>query len=401
MNYLNSNASPIVTIKVMGIGGGGNNAVNRMIASGVEGAYFVAVNTDKQTLLMNRAETRLQIGEKMTKGQGAGSDPEIGQKAAEESEAKIREVLEGTDLLFITAGMGGGTGTGAAPIIAKIAKDMGIITVAVVTKPFDFEGPVKMANAEKGIESLKKYVDTIMVIPNAKLSKILPKNTTALQAFMYADDALRQGIQGISDIITKPNMIKVDFADIKKVVKNKGVAHMGVGRGKGENKMLDAIQQAIASPLLETSIEGATGLIYNIRYCVTLSLFELDEASDLIRKIVSPSCNIIHGDGADEALDDEVEVTVIATGFEESKNAGLYTSKPSGVPFGDYNQETYDKYKQKSGELVDSAVQEAAEMLFGKQKETKAENAPSSLIKEDTEDDDEIPPFLKRLREKK
>lgn len=396
----NSNASPIVSIKVVGVGGAGNNAVNRMIASGVKGAQFISVNTDKQMLLMNKAQIRLQIGEKMTKGQGAGSDPFIGKKAAEESESAIRDVLKDTDLLFITAGMGGGTGTGAAPVIASIAKDMGILTVAIVTKPFEFEGQYRMHNAEVGIDELKKIVDTIVVIPNSKLSKILPRNTSALQAFMYADDVLRQGIQGISDIIVKPNMINLDFADIKKILQNKGVAHMGIGHGKGENKMMEAVQQAVASPLLETSIEGATGLLFNIRYCVDFPLVELDEMCSLIRKAVSPNCNIIHGNGADDSLVDEVEITVIATGFGDgtpsvAEQAYGNFSQEKVEPF-NYSKQSYAEFKEKSAE-PNREANEAASNLF-----TRSEKpAISSIVQSDSEEeDDDIPPFLKRLRKK-
>lgn len=393
MNLLNSDGTPIVSIKVMGVGGGGNNAVNRMIASGVKGAKFIAVNTDKQMLLMNKADEKLQIGVKMTRGQGAGSDPEVGKKAAEESEDAIKKVLENTDLLFITAGMGGGTGTGAAPVIAKIAKEMGIVTVAIVTKPFQFEGQVKMRNAEAGIEELRKYVDTIVIIPNAKLTKILPKNTSALQAYMYADDVLRQGIQGISDIITRPNMINVDFADIKKVVKGKGRAHMGIGHGKGEHKMMDAVQEAIASPLLETSIEGATGLIYNVRYCLDLPMSELNEVSELIEKIVSPDCNIIHGNGADETLVDEVEITVIATGFDENKGSQLNSDG-----FKSFNSEGFEEFKNRN-QNDNSEIQAAAEKIFKNNAEIENRtDRLSSLIKDDEESD--IPPFLRLLRDK-
>lgn len=394
MNLLNSDGTPIVSIKVLGVGGGGNNAINRMIASGVKGAKFIAVNTDKQVLLMNKADEKLQIGVKMTRGQGAGSDPEIGKRAAEESEEAIRKVLDGTDLLFITAGMGGGTGTGAAPVIAKIAKDMGIVTVAIVTKPFHFEGQIKMRNAEAGIAELRKYVDTIVIIPNAKLTKILPKNVSALQAFMYADDVLRQGIQGISDIIVKPNMINVDFADIKKVIKGKGIAHMGIGHGKGENKMMEAVQEAIASPLLETSIEGATGLIYNVRYCLDLPMSELDEVSELIEKIVSPNCNIIHGNGADETLVDEVEITVIATGFEENKQDSQNGAEQR-------NFESLEDFKNRTNESSNEEIENVAEKIFKNATVENRTDKLSSLIQNEYEDEDDIPPFLKKLRDKK
>ena len=252
--YSNNNISPVASIKVIGVGGGGNNAVNRMINANITSAQFVAINTDKQALLMSKAELRLQIGEKLTRGLGAGADPDIGQKAAEESKASISELLKDCDLVFITAGMGGGTGTGAAPIVAQLAKEMGILTIAVVTKPFGFEGKRRMENADRGIENLRKYVDTLVIIPNDKLLKLVPKGTPIVEAFRYADDVLRQGIQGISDLIVQPNMINLDFADVRSIMKNKGLAHMGIGRGKGENKTIEAVRQAVSSPLLETTI---------------------------------------------------------------------------------------------------------------------------------------------------
>lgn len=308
-------STPICKIKVIGVGGGGNNAVNRMIYAGITSASFVAINTDKQALLMSKAESRLQIGEQLTRGLGAGADPEIGRKAAEESKELIQEILKDTDLVFVTAGMGGGTGTGAAPVVANIAKEMGILTIAVVTKPFRFEGKKRMENAENGIKELKNVVDTLVVIPNDKLLTIVPKNTPIIDAFKTADDVLRQGIQGISDLIVTSSLINLDFADVKAIMKNKGLAHMGLGRGKGENRTIEAVRQAVSSPLLETTIEGATGIILNIKGSPNLTLDEVYESADLVKEVVDPSCNIIFGSGIDPKMDDEVEITVIATGF--------------------------------------------------------------------------------------
>ncbi len=312
----NNNATSVVKIKVLGVGGGGNNAVNRMIDANVQSAEFVAINTDKQALLVSKADKRLQVGERLTKGQGAGAVPEIGRKAAEESKASITEILKGSDLVFITAGMGGGTGTGAAPVIAQIAKELGILTVGIVTKPFQFEGKQRMEKAEKGIAELKKYVDTIVVIPNERLLTILPEKTTLLESFRYADDVLRQGIQGIADLIVFPGMINLDFADVVTVMKNRGMAHMGIGRGKGENKTLEAVRQAVASPLIETTIEGATGVVLNIKGGNDITLREVSEAANMVREVIDPSCNLIFGSSIDPEMRDEVEITIIATGFK-------------------------------------------------------------------------------------
>lgn len=314
--YNNINVGPVANIKVIGVGGGGNNAVNRMIDANITSAQFIAINTDKQALLLSKADHRLQIGEKLTRGLGAGADPEVGQKAAEESKASISEILKECDLVFITAGMGGGTGTGAAPVVAQIAKEMGILTIAVVTKPFGFEGRRRLENAEKGLENLRKYVDALVIIPNDKLLKLVPQKTPIIEAFLYADDVLRQGIQGISDLIVTPSLINLDFADVRSVMKNTGLAHMGIGHAKGENKTIEAVRQAVSSPLLETKIEGATGVIINVKGGLDLPLDEVYEAANLVREVVDPSCNIIFGSGIDESMNDEVEITIIATGFQ-------------------------------------------------------------------------------------
>ncbi len=316
MDQQDFNSTSVVKIKVLGVGGGGNNAVNRMIDANVASAEFVAINTDKQALLISKANKRLQIGERLTGGKGAGGIPEIGRKSAEESKTSITEVLKGADLVFITAGMGGGTGTGAAPVIAQIAKELGILTVGIVTKPFAFENRKRMENAEKGIAELKKYVDTIVIIPNERLATILPEKITLVDAFRYADDVLRQGIQGISDLIVFPGMINLDFADIETIMKNRGLAHMGIGRGKGENKTLEAVRQAVASPLIETTIEGATGVVLNIKGGSDITLREVTEAANMVKEVIDPSCNLIFGSSIDPEMHDEVEITIIATGFK-------------------------------------------------------------------------------------
>lgn len=313
--------SGMARIMVVGVGGGGNNAVNRMIAAGIESAEFVAVNTDAQALLLSNAKTKLQIGEKLTRGLGAGADPNIGTKAAEESRDAIKAALEGVNLVFITAGMGGGTGTGAAPVIASICRELNILTVAVVTKPFQFEGKRRMSNALQGIERLREYVDTLLVIPNDKLLTIMPKGTPIVKAFQEADDVLRKGIQGISDLIVTPALINLDFADVRNVMKNTGLAHMGVGVGSGENRAIAAVKEAVNSPLLETSIVGANGVILNVTGDLNMSLDEVNEACRLVQEVVSDSANIIFGAGINDELRDQIVVTLIATGFKNNEQA--------------------------------------------------------------------------------
>ena len=307
-------------IKVVGVGGGGNNAVNRMIDAGVKGVEFLVFNTDRQALKNSNAETKIQLGEKITKGLGAGANPEIGEQAAEESLDEIREALDGADMVFITAGMGGGTGTGAAPVIADVAKELGLLTVGVVTKPFTFEGRKRAKSAELGINALKGKVDTLVIIPNDRLLSIADKKTSFSQAFEMADDILKQGIQGISDLISVPNLINLDFADVKTIMYDKGIAHMGIGRASGDDRATEAAKLAINSPLLETSIEGAKSVLLNITAGSDLGIFEVNEAADLIRDCVSEDANIIFGAGIDESLKDEVKVTVIATEFDQYKD---------------------------------------------------------------------------------
>ena len=319
-------------IKVVGVGGGGCNAVNSMVDSNVSSAEFIAVNTDNQALLLSRANRTLQIGEKLTKGLGAGSDPNMGEAAAEESKEEIAEMLQGTDLLFIASGMGGGTGTGAASVIARIARELGILTVAVVTKPFSFEGRVRNENANKGVINLKKYVDTLVIIPNDKLLQFLPAQTGMLDAFKVADDMLKQGIVGIVDIIATPSHINLDFADVNTVMRNQGLAHMGIGRAKGENRIIEAVRQAVSSPLLETTIEGAKSVILNVTGGKDLMLSEANEAAVLVQGIIDASANIIFGTTIDDSMVDEVKITVIATGFnsvkEDVRDAAIAEVKP-------------------------------------------------------------------------
>lgn len=325
------------TIKVIGVGGAGNNAVNRMVDSGIEGVEFVTVNTDRQALLLSKAGTKIQIGEKITRGLGAGANPDIGAQSAEESKAELAEVLRGADMVFVTAGMGGGTGTGAAPVVAQAAKEMGILTIGVVTKPFTFEGKKRLSQAERGIESLKGKVDTLVVIPNDKLLQIIDRKTSIIEAFKMADDILRQGVQGISDLIAIPGLVNLDFADVKTIMLNTGMAHMGIGRASGENRAEDAAKQAIQSPLLETSIEGARGVIINITGGTNLGLHEVNTAAELVQRSVDPEANIIFGAVIDESLDEDIVITVIATGFEKEPGVG------TNIPVGEIVDKAWDK----------------------------------------------------------
>ncbi len=322
------------SIKVVGVGGAGTNAVNRMVDSGLRGVEFIAVNTDKQALALSKATNKIQIGEKLTKGLGAGANPEIGKRAAEESREELASIMKGADLVFVTCGMGGGTGTGAAPVIAEIARDMGILTIGVVSKPFMFEGRQRMKNAENGIEALKANVDTLVVVPNDRLLQIVSKGTTMTEAFKIADDTLRQGIQGISDLIAVPAMINLDFADVRTVMESRGLAHMGIGSGTGENRMVEAAKQAVSSPMLETSIDGARAVLINITGSPDTSIIEVNEAAQLITQAADPEANIIFGAGIDESLEDEVHITVIATGFEKTP----FPDKKGANPFARKNE---------------------------------------------------------------
>ena len=310
----------VVSIKVIGVGGGGNNVVNRMVRTGTKGVDFIAVNTDKQALEASSATNKIQIGEKLTNGKGAGADPEVGRKAAEENRKQISEILEGTDMVFITAGMGGGTGTGAAPIVADIAKEMGILTIGVVTKPFKFEGMRRMRQAEAGIAELREKVDSLVIIPNERLKLASDQKITMVNAFEIADDVLQQAVQSISDLIKNTGFINLDFADVSAVMKDAGRAHMGVGRAAGKNKAEDAAKMAISSPLLETSINGARGVLINVTGSMDIGLEEVETAANLVQEAAHPEANIIFGAAFDETLEDEIRVTVIATGFEENQS---------------------------------------------------------------------------------
>ncbi len=317
MDDLNYNMDGTATIKVIGVGGAGNNAVNRMIEAGIKNVEFIVLNTDKQDLNKSKATTKLQIGEKLTRGLGAGANPDIGTQAAEENKAEIAEIIKGADMVFVTAGMGGGTGTGAAPVVAQCAKELGILTIGVVTKPFTFEGKKRLAQAERGIASLKGKVDTLVVIPNDKLLQVIDRKTSMIEAFRMADDVLRQGVQGISDLIAVPGLINLDFADVKTIMLNQGMAHMGIGIASGENRAEDAAKQAIQSPLLETSIEGARGIIINITGGSDVGLLEANTAAELVQRSADPEANIIFGAVTDDSMGDEIKITVIATGFEK------------------------------------------------------------------------------------
>ena len=360
-------------IKVIGCCGGGNNAVNIMIIEGLKNVEFIAINTDKQALMLSHATQKIQIGDKLTKGLGAGANPEIGQKAAEESKEEISQAIKGADMVFITAGMGGGTGTGAAPVVAEIAKSMGVLTVGVVTKPFPFEGRKRMLHAELGIRNLKQRVDTLVTIPNERLLTMVDKKTTLLESFKMADDILRQGVQGISDLITIPGLVNLDFADVKTVMLDKGLAHMGVGRGNGDNRAQEAAKQAISSPLLETSIVGATGVLLNVTGGADLGLLEITEAAEIVQEAADPDANIIFGAVIDENLKDEIRITVIATGFEKEKG----------------------EREREIDEVRPSYTQEEVERPRRVKKEVLDEVAPS---RDFNDDDLEIPAFLRKQR---
>ncbi len=381
----------LASIKVIGVGGAGNNAVNRMVQYGLRGVEFIAVNTDKQALYLSQATQRIQIGEKLTRGLGAGANPEIGQRAAEESRDDIAAAIKGSDMVFVTAGMGGGTGTGAAPVIASISRELGILTVGVVTKPFSFEGRQRTINAEHGIAELQGNVDTLVIIPNDRLLLVVGKGTSILDAFRMSDDVLRQGIQGISDLIAVPSLINLDFADVKTVMQNSGVAHMGIGLGTGENRALDAAKQAVQSPMLETSIDGAQAVLFNITGGANMSLLEVTEAAELVQQSADPEANLIFGAGIDEALGDSIRMTVIATGFKgKDKKPIRPAQRPTAhVP----SAQTRAPIEQ---EQQESPEEEGAGWTEPQRPRPGTRPRPSFF---DSDDDDlEIPTWLRRNR---
>lgn len=382
----NSAAAKIV---VIGVGGGGNNAVNRMIEDGLYGVEFVAVNTDAQALQHSKAPQKIQIGEKLTRGLGAGAKPEVGLKAAEENKDELEAVIKGCDMVFITAGMGGGTGTGAAPVIASIARELNILTVGVVTKPFEFEGRARMNNAVLGIDALQKYVDTIIVIPNQKLLNVIDRRTTMRDAFRKADEVLQQGVQGISDLIYKPGMINLDFADVSTVMSGKGEAHIGVGVAKGENKAEEAAKLAIASPLLETTIEGARHMLINITGDMNMTMWDANDVNSYIQEAAGNNVNIIYGQSIDESLEDQIIVTVIATGFEETSDVS--SSKPTAEIQEETKEETKDG-KEETKEVDSEVMPEEATTEEAKAKviDGKVENFDNRVI--------DIPEFLQKRK---
>ncbi|MDT0171938.1 cell division protein FtsZ [Exiguobacterium sp. BRG2] len=371
----------VAKIKVIGVGGGGSNAVNRMIEHGVQGVEFIAVNTDAQALNMSQAEVKLQLGAKLTRGLGAGANPEIGKKAAEESREQLTEILSGADMVFVTAGMGGGTGTGAAPVIAEISKEIGALTVGVVTKPFMFEGRKRMQHAVSGVQNFKEKVDTLIVIPNDKLLEIVDRNTPMLEAFKEADNVLRQGVQGITDLIAVPGLINLDFADVKTIMTEKGSALMGVGVATGEHRATEAAKKAISSPLLETSIEGAKGVLMNITGSANLSLYEVTEAAQIVQSAADEEVNLIFGSVINDNLEDEIIVTVIATEFE---NEPLDFEIPSA-------QEMMKNLLKKK-----QATPPPTEESKPQVEETPVSSNPEPAKAPDVEETMDIPSFLRR-----
>jgi len=379
-------------ILVVGVGGGGNNAVNRMIEGKLEGVDFVAVNTDAQALQYSKAPMKIQIGEKLTRGLGAGAKPEIGLKAAEESRDELAEMIKGSDMVFITAGMGGGTGTGAAPVIASIAREMEILTVGVVTKPFDFEGKARMNNAKTGIDDLQKFVDTLIVIPNQKLLSVIDRRTTMRDAFKKADEILQQGVQGISDLIYTPGIINLDFADVATVMSNKGVAHIGVGSAFGDSKAEEAARLAISSPLLETTIDGARHMLINISGDSNMSMFDANDAIQLIQEAAGNNANVIYGQSIDDSLEDQIIVTVIATGFEEDENF-------KGPGFIDNSDNSETKKVVKEAPAKEPAkVQTETEESKERSNSVEEEHPKAAEKRSDSFERIEIPEFLQRRK---
>ena len=377
----------LATLKVIGVGGGGNNAVNRMIDHGMNNVEFIAINTDGQALNLSKAESKIQIGEKLTRGLGAGANPEIGKKAAEESREQIEDAIQGADMVFVTAGMGGGTGTGAAPVVAKIAKEMGALTVGVVTRPFGFEGRKRSTQAAAGVESMKAAVDTLIVIPNDRLLDIVDKSTPMMEAFKEADNVLRQGVQGISDLIAVSGEVNLDFADVKTIMSNQGSALMGIGVSSGENRAVEAAKKAISSPLLETSIVGAQGVLMNITGGESLSLFEAQEAADIVQDAADEDVNMIFGTVINPELQDEIVVTVIATGFEDKPTS--QGRKASSTGFG--TSVTSSTSTQASTPREESFSQSSSS----------SRSSESVSERSHTTKDDDIPSFIRNREERR
>ncbi|MCH6264788.1 cell division protein FtsZ [Neobacillus citreus] len=383
-------------IKVIGVGGGGNNAVNRMIEDGVGGVEFIAVNTDAQALHQSRAEITMQIGSSLTRGLGAGANPDIGKRAVEESRQQLEEVLEGADMVFVTAGMGGGTGTGAAPEIAKIARKIGALTVGVVTRPFKFEGHKRSVNALNGINAMRNAVDTLIIIPNDRLLEIVDKRTPMIEAFREADNVLRQGVQGISDLIAVPGLINLDFADVKTVMSHKGTALMGIGVAKGDNRAAEAAKKALNSPLLETSINGAQGVIMNITGGTNLSLFEVQEAADLVASASHEELNMIFGSVINESLKDEIIVTVIATGFDEQAPE---VKQPAPQPTRTFQrEESFHRTPIIREESFGRTPIKREEPVYEQQQQPEPEPEPERYYEQPEEESLDIPSFLRRRR---
>jgi cell division protein FtsZ len=394
---LRSDSENFALIRVVGVGGGGSNAVNRMIRAEMMGVEFIALNTDAQALLQSDAPHKIRVGDKITRGLGAGGDASIGQRAAEEDSEKVAEALRDSDMVFITAGLGGGTGSGAAPVVAQIAKEAGALTIGVVTKPFSFEGNRRKLVAEKAADELRANVDTLITIPNDRLKDVVQKNTSIVDAFRVVDDVLRQGVQGISDIITVPGLINLDFADVRTIMKDAGSALMGIGRASGENRAIEAARQAIASPLLEINISGAQGILFNITGSSNLSLFEVTEAAEEIRAAADPEANIIFGTSFNERLGDEVQITVIATGFDAGRKrdiarqaASAWDAQPAARPTSRDFLEELDRQRQ--AVVSDGTEQGAAATV-----RTNTTPAPVQRAQIDP-DDLEIPSFLRRAK---
>jgi len=383
-------------IKVVGVGGGGNNAVNRMIDMGLKGVEFIAVNTDKQSLMQSKANTKIQIGDKLTKGLGAGANPEIGEKSAEESRDEIAQAIKGTDLVFVTAGMGGGTGTGAIPVIARIAKEMDILTVGVVTKPFTFEGRKRKLNADEGLEKLIHEVDTLITIPNDRLLQISDKKTPIVEAFKMADDILRQGVQSISDLIAVPGLVNLDLSDVRTIMKSSGIAHMGIGRASGDSRAETAVKIAIESPLLETSISGATRVLINISGGPELGLNEVYEASEHIYKLVDPEANIIWGAGINESLGDEVAITVIATGFDSDNGNVFYREEKPLFTKGRTTKPYEEPLKVKPQQPLHQPQPQPLQQRQPEEPKKEKESVKPAY----TDNELEIPPFLRNTRKR-